>query len=295
MDPRQLETAFQTQSEIRALLDAHGGHPKKRFGQCFLIDRNLMHKLLLSADLQSTDCVLEVGTGTGSLTGLVAATGANVVTVEVDPDVLEIAQERLSDCERITFLLVDALEGKRSVSPSLVDALMQAHVASGGKLKLVANLPYDIATPLVMNLLLSNLPFERMCFTVQTEVADRFLAKPCTKDYGPVSIVTQLLAVGHRICKLPARAFWPAPKVESSMVRLDVRPREESQANDTAGFAEFVHLFFNYRRKTVAHTARHLSIADKVLPALDQLGIAHNVRPEEMGVAEWAALFSLSR
>lgn len=295
MDSLRLETAFQTQTEIRALLDAQGGHPKKRYGQCFLIDRNLMHKLLLSADLHPADCVLEVGTGTGSLTGLLAATGARVVTAEVDSDVAGIARDRLSGCERITFLEVDVLEGKRSVAPALVDALMQAHSASGGPLKLVANLPYDIATPLVINLLLSDLPFERMCFTVQTEVADRFLAKPSTKDYGPVSIVTQLLSQGHRVCKLPARAFWPAPKVESSMVRLDVRPRAVSQIGDATGFAEFVHLFFNYRRKTVAHTARHLTIAEKVLPALDQLGVAQNLRPEAIGVEEWAALYKLSR
>ncbi|MBK8268907.1 MAG: ribosomal RNA small subunit methyltransferase A [Planctomycetes bacterium] len=291
MDANNADCRFQTMTTIRGLLAATGGFPKKRFGQCFLIDRNLMGKLVASAELHATDCVLEVGTGTGSLTGLLAAQCARVVTVEVDADVAAIAREQLADFDNIDFVETDALQSKSVLAPELVAALTRAISGAGGEMKLVANLPYDIATSLVVNMLLSDLPLSRLCFTVQAEVADRFLAAPDTNDYGPVTILTYLLAEGQRVCKLPPTAFWPAPKVHSAMVRLDVRPREAVAVQDLPGFSKFIHTFFNYRRKTIAHIARETGTYERLLSKLDELGISPTSRSENLAPEQWIAMF----
>lgn len=295
MSEKNVDSAFQTKTVIRERLDAIGASPKKRFGQCFLIDRNLMNRLLDSAAIDPTDCILEVGVGTGSLTGLLAQRAGRVVAIEVDSDVFSVASEHLSTYDNIRLVHTDALAGKSTLAPPLVDAVKQARAELGGALKLVANLPYDIATPLVVNLLLADLGISRMCFTVQTEVADRFLAAPSTHDYGPVTILTRLLAEGRRVCKLPPQAFWPAPKVHSSMVQLDLRDRTAVPVADLHAFSTFIRLFFNHRRKTLAHTAKAEGIADRFLPALADRNIEPAARPENVSPDDWAALFAACR
>ncbi len=294
MTEKKLDSAFQTKTAIRGLLDSGGFFPKKRYGQCFLIDRNLMNRLLESAELGPKDCILEVGVGTGSLTGLLAERAGRVVAVEVDSDVASLAAEALAGFDNIWLVQSDALAGKSELSSALTEAVRTARGELGGALKLVANLPYDIATPLVINLLESDLRFDQMCFTVQTEVADRFLAEPNTHDYGPVSILTQTLAVGRRVCKLPPQAFWPAPKVHSSMVRLDIRELSAVPVADIRGFSAFIRGFFNHRRKTLGHTAKADGIADRFLPALAAIGVDPTARPETLTPAQWADLFRAS-
>lgn len=295
MPPENADARFQTMTAIRGLLATAGGAPRKRYGQCFLIDRNLMMKLVDSAELKSTDCVLEVGAGTGSLTGLLAERCGRVVSVEVDACVAAIARDQLAGFDNVRLIETDALAHKSEIAPVVLSAIAAAQSEAKGHLKLVANLPYDIATPLVINLLLSSLPISRLCFTVQTEVADRFLAEPNTNDYGPVSILTQLVADGRRICRLPPRAFWPAPKVHSSMLRLEVRSRRPLSHGDLRAFSGFVHDFFKYRRKTLAHTARFLGLDGKLLPALSALNADPKLRPENLGPEQWLAAFHAIR
>src|SRR5207244_2312773 len=157
------------------------------YGQHFLIDRNLMRILVASAEIAPADCVIEVGAGAGSLTGLLAAAAAHVVAVEIDPRLVPIALAELAGRENVTLVAGDALADKSTLSAALVDAVSRARRGASGGLMLVANLPYDIATPLVIDLLLSDLPMTRLCFTVQSEVADRFLAAVGSRDYGPIS------------------------------------------------------------------------------------------------------------
>lgn len=342
--PESENPSFQTKTALRRMLDEAGISPRGRYGQNFLIDRNLMRKLTDAAELGSADCVLEVGAGTGSLTAMIAKAAGRVVAVEIDRELVRLAGERLSGLDHVILLRADALDNKSTVARDLYSAVRSAHTKTGGPLKMVANLPYDIATPLVVNLLLgarpqtpvarasrtcttpvapasrrcarpvarasrpcahrrnggatkalghspSHLPFSRFCFTVQQEVADRFLAEPDTAAYGPISIITRLLAAGRRICKVPPQSFWPAPRVHSTMIRLDVRPAAGIPIEDPPVFARFVRSFFQHRRKTIAHTARQLDAGGRILDAITQTNLPPEARPENLTVQHWTAFY----
>jgi 16S rRNA (adenine1518-N6/adenine1519-N6)-dimethyltransferase len=284
-------SGFQTQTRLRAMLGEAGLVPRKRHGQHFLVDRNLMMKLVDCAEIGRGDCVLEVGAGTGSLTALLAVRAGRVVTVEIDEGLAELARANLAAFDNVRLLRVDALARKSEVAASVVAAVEEARSKCDGPLKLAANLPYDIATPLVIDLLLSDMGFSRLCFTVQAEVADRFLAKVGTADYGPVGIITRLLAAGRKIARVPPQAFWPVPKVHSVLVRLDRRLDNEIEVDEPAAFAGFVKSFFLHRRKTMSHLARQRPDAEMCIAALEQGGIALDARPEAVHFEQWIGLF----
>ena len=277
---------FQTQTTIRALLDDAGIAPRKRYGQHFLIDRNLMNRLVEAAEIVPTDCVLEVGAGTGSLTTLLASTGARVISVEVDPSIAAIALKSIADFPNVALLQLDALAGKSAIAPELFAAISRCTA-----LKLVANLPYDIATPLVIDLLLTDLPLVRLCFTVQAEVADRFLAPPDCSDYGPISIITQALSKAERIAKVPPQAFWPPPNVASAMLCLDPLPATQRPMSNPTEFAQFVRRFFLHRRKTMGHLARSYPKGEAIITALGTMNLDPRSRPETLTVPQWIQLF----
>ncbi|MBN2563080.1 MAG: ribosomal RNA small subunit methyltransferase A [Phycisphaerae bacterium] len=292
---RNTETGFQTKTALRRLLDEAGISPRRRHGQNFLIDRNLMQKLIDAAELGTADYVLEVGAGTGSLTSMLARSAGRVVAVEIDGQLARIAEEQLAKLDNVILINADALDNKSTIAHQVDKAVRRAQAEVDGPLRMVANLPYDIATPLVMNLLLGDLPIGRLCFTVQKEVADRLLAEAGTAQYGPVSIVTQVLCTGHRICKVPPQAFWPTPKVHSTMVRLDVRPAAEVPVDDPAGFAAFVRAFFLHRRKTIGHSARQRGPHEGILAAITRAGLDPGVRPEQLSTREWVNLHQATR
>lgn len=291
MADRQREPTFQTKTSLRTLLASAGSRPKRRLGQHFLIDRNLMTKLVEAAELGPADCVLEVGAGTGSLTSLLASAAGRVIAVEIDPVLAGIASETLTGVSNVTLIQGDALDRKSAVAAAVLDALRQASSETVGLCKLVANLPYDIATPLVVDLLLGDLHFQQLCFTVQTEVANRFLAQCGTADYGPVGIITQLLCAGQRICKAPPQAFWPEPKVHSTMLRLDRRPPEEVPVSQPVELAKFVRSFFQHRRKTISHTARKLDHAGRLSAAITAAGLPPSARPENLTIPQWVDFY----
>jgi 16S rRNA (adenine1518-N6/adenine1519-N6)-dimethyltransferase len=291
---------FQTKKQLKELLDNSARFPRKRYGQHFLIDRNLMQKLVEAAELGPHDCVLEVGTGTGSLTSLLAERAGRVVTAEIDEEIAAIAREQLAECPNVEMILGDALETKSKVSAALVETLTGNKGQGTGDskpealtLKLVANLPYDIATVLVINLLMSDLPFTRMCFTVQAEVGDRFLAVENTADFGPVSILTSIMSQPQKVCRVPPQAFWPEPKVDSAMLRLDVRPRDQWPVGDIHAFAGLVRHFFQKRRKTIGHIAKD-SPWPGALAVMAELGIDPKLRPENVSVQRWAEMFNIA-
>ncbi len=291
MHPDPQVDPFQTQTTIRRLLDEAGIAPRKRFGQHFLIDRNLMNRLVEAAEIEPSDCLLEVGAGTGSLTSLLAATGAHVITVEIDKALAPIAIRTLAAHPNVSLLHIDVLANKSTIAPELLSALRDALQGSTARFKLVANLPYDIATSLVINLLLTELPLARLCFTVQAEVADRFLAPPDCSDYGPVSIITQALCRVERIAKVPPQAFWPAPKVASAMVRFDPFPVANRPIAQPKDFSQFVRGFFLHRRKTMGHLTRIHAKSVAILAALSALDVDPSSRPETLTVAQWILLF----
>ncbi len=283
-------TGFQTKTVLRGLLDDAGIGPKKRYGQCFLIDRNLMGKLVEAAEVAPADCVLEVGCGTASLTSLLAEQASRVVAVDVDAALLEIARSQLRGRENVVLIPGDALLNKSTIAPALEAAIRTTRREATGRLLLVANLPYDIATPLVVNLLLSDLGFARLCFTVQAEVAERFSASPGTSAYGPVSIVTQTLTRCRLIAKVPRQAFWPSPKVASAMLRLDVQSPRDPAIADPASLAWLVRRFFQFRRKTMSHIAKELALGERFAQAMDAAGVAATARPQDVTVEQWILL-----
>jgi len=279
---------FQTQRELQGLLAAAGLRPQKRHGQHFLIDRNLMHKLIDSAQLGPTDVVAEVGVGTGSLTTQLAGLAGTVIAVEVDERIAEVARSRLAGYDNLQLLVIDALETKSRLHPQLLETIEHSLRPAMRKLKLVANLPYDIATPLILNLLLGDLPFERLCFTVQKEVGDRFLAAANTPDYGIASVIVAALTRAERIARVPAQAFWPAPKVESVMIRLLPLPARET-VTDRAGFTSMLRTFFQQRRKTLGRIAAE---HDSWKLAMSRIGLDHSLRPEAVSPELWTKLWS---
>ncbi len=271
--------------EIRGLLDAAGLRPQKQFGQCFLVDGNLMTCLLETADLSGAETVLEVGGGTGSLTEPLAARARRVVVVEVDRGMVALLQGRLAGLDNVQLVAGDVLAGKHELSGDVLAALgEQAH--------LVANLPYNIATPLISLCLRSSwraaqgqggCRFERLTFTVQREVADRFAAEPGTKTYGPVSVLVSLLSRLQMGPIVPATAFWPRPKVASRILRLDFDAPAAAKVDDVQTLTEVVAAAFAQRRKQMGSMLRRRNLpwpADAIADAFTRADIDRTRRAE---------------
>lgn len=279
----------QTVSEIRSLLAAAGLSPQHRFGQNFLVDLNLMRKLVQRAELSAADVILEVGPGTGSLTEILLESGARVIAVEIDRGFQEILDNRLARDARFTLLRGDALAGKNHIQPAVLDALRAAEPGPGGARKLVANLPYQIATPLLIELLYVTPAVARMTCTIQKEVGQRLAAAARSPAYGPISVLMQTLADVRTVAHLPPQVFWPAPGVESIMV--DIRPHARSAeiAEDAVAFAAFVHRGFQQRRKMLRRIFSDWppDEAERVFAAV---GVSSTQRPEELSPPTWQAL-----
>src|SRR5687768_3876197 len=198
-----------------------GLRPDARHGQNFLVDLNLLELLARTADPGPNDVILEVGTGTGSLTGMLAESAAAVVSVEIDEHLHQLASEALFDCENVTLLHQDALRNKNHIHPNELAALHEKLAeAPGRQLKLAANLPYSIATPIVSNLLSTEMTPVSMTVTIQKELAERMTARPSTKDYSALSVWVQSLCDAEVIRVMPPSVFWPRPNVESAIVHI---------------------------------------------------------------------------
>jgi 16S rRNA (adenine1518-N6/adenine1519-N6)-dimethyltransferase len=263
----------QTKSEIQALLaDAGTKGPRHRFGQNFMIDGNLVRLVAEAGEIQPGDTVVEVGPGTGTLSEeLLARVGSEgrLGTVEIDRDLAEALRRRLGADKRFILIEGDALAGKHRLNPAMEQLI------SAGPAKLVANLPYNIASPLVVECLLAGVGL--LAFTVQKEVADRLKASAAQEAYGPLSVVVQLLAEVELLRTLPPSAFWPMPKVDSALVRLR---RRTIIHPDSRELGHFIHQLFSARRKTLRRALQQAGRdADRLL---GQTGFDGRLRPEEL-------------
>lgn len=266
---------MQTLSEIKALLAGRGLQPRRRFGQNFLHDKNQLTRLVDAAEIVSGELVLEIGPGTGTLTETLVERGAEVVTVEIDRDLADIIDEQLG--EQVTLVRGDCFERQRRLAPDVLDAL------GDRSFKLVANLPYQIASPLMAGLLIEHPACTGQWVTVQREVADRLIALPGGKTYGPLGIIVQALATVERIAVVKPGSFWPAPTVTSAMIA--VRPRVPRPFEDAAAFGRFVAMLFGARRKQLGTTLGR----DAALPD----GVTAQQRPESLTVEQLVELWKL--
>jgi 16S rRNA (adenine1518-N6/adenine1519-N6)-dimethyltransferase len=285
--------APQTITEVRDLLARHGTAPIRALGQNFLIDGNLMRRLVEEAELDATrDVVLEVGAGTGSLTRMLADRAARVVTVETDKKLTPVLDEALAGRSNVRVLITDALAGKHVIEPAVMTALSNAlaDVGDNARLKLVANLPYVIATPLVMNLLLNEPRPARLVFTVQKEMADRMAARENTADYGPVSILCQAIGTVEVLRDLAPTVFWPRPQVHSSLVRIRPDDARIAAIGDIDLLRRVATGLFAHRRKTCLKSldmTPELQEFHGRWPALlDETGIPHGVRGDTLAVEQ---------
>jgi 16S rRNA (adenine1518-N6/adenine1519-N6)-dimethyltransferase len=240
----------QTLSYLLRRFEEAGIHPKTRHGQNFLIDLNLLRLLIDAAQLGPDDVVLEVGTGTGSLTVQMAPLVAAVVSVEIDAQMHQLASETLIEATNVRLLRLDALKNKNRLRAELLDAVRQElAVDPRRRFKLVANLPFNVATPVISNLLLTDIVPHSMTVTIQKELADRIMAQPGTKDYGALSIWIQSQCRVELIRLLPPTAFWPRPKVTSAIIHIRFDPDLRERIPDLRFFHDFTRAMFFHRRK----------------------------------------------
>jgi 16S rRNA (adenine1518-N6/adenine1519-N6)-dimethyltransferase len=272
----------QSKSEIQALLSAASTQPRHRFGQNFMIDQNLVRIVADAGDLAAGDVVVEVGPGTGTLTEELLSRGADVIAVEIDRDLAGLLRERFAAEPRFTLIEGDALSSKHALNGQLVERLA---AATGRPRKLVANLPYNIASPLIIELLI--LGVDLLAFTVQKEVADRLRAGAGADAYGPLSAMAQLLGKVEVLRTLPPQAFWPAPKIDSALVRLT---RADQLGPKAAPFSRFLSTLFSFRRKTLRKALAQAGF-ERAADVLEQLGLDPQKRPEGFSPAELLALY----
>ncbi|HAI10593.1 MAG TPA: ribosomal RNA small subunit methyltransferase A [Phycisphaerales bacterium] len=264
----------QTLGQIKLLLDSFGLRPKKRFGQNFLHDGNKMQAILQAGELTAGELVLEVGAGTGALTGRLLDAGAKVVAVEVDKDLWPILDQQFAEQSNLTVIQGDVLQGKHHLNPQVIEQL-------GDKpFKLIANLPYNVASPLLINLVTQFPAMSHAIVMVQKEVADRLAAKPGSKTYGPMGIIVGATCDVQEVCTLSPSCFWPQPGVHSSVILVKRKPMPITE--DMGPFVELVHLLFGKRRKQLGAILGR----DQELPQ----GITYEMRPEVLSVEQLAAL-----
>jgi 16S rRNA (adenine1518-N6/adenine1519-N6)-dimethyltransferase len=285
-----MTTNRQTLSYLRNLFDERRIKPKNKLGQNFLIDLNLLDLLLRTAELTADDLVLEVGTGTGSLTVRLAQQAGAVLGVELDPAFHALTDEVIAGRSNVTLIHADILKGKNELNPDVLaalDHLMGKRIPEAPqRLKLVANLPYAVATPVIANFLLSDLPFERMVVTVQWEVAERLIAVPGTKDYGALAVLVQSLADVELVRRLSPSVFWPRPQVASAFVCIRPSGEKRAHVGDVRRFRTFLRDLYIHRRKNLrgalAAWPGGRRDKDEIDRRLAELGFDGSVRAETL-------------
>ncbi len=242
----------QTLSFLADLFRRHGLRPKNKLGQNFLVDLNLFDVIVRGADLTRADLAVEVGTGTGSLTGRLADLAGLVFSVEIDPAFHALAREHLRERPNVVLVRADILKNKNRLHPEVMAPLDEhRRHFEASHVKLVANLPYAVATPVICNFLMLDWSLERMVVTVQWEIAERLLAQPGTKDFGALAVLVQSLAEVEVLRRLPPEVFWPRPQVASAIVCIRPDAAKRAQVGDVTRFRHFLRDLYAHRRKNL--------------------------------------------
>lgn len=259
---------------------------QKRFGQNFLIDSHVLDKIVNAAGITKEDCVLEIGPGIGTMTQYLAEHAGRVVAVEIDTNLLPILAETLKDYSNVTVINEDILKVDMN---SLVE-----EYNNGRPIKVVANLPYYITTPIIMGLFESNVPIENITVMVQKEVADRMQVGPGSKDYGALSLAVQYYASPYIVANVPPNCFIPRPNVGSAVIRLTRYQEPPVQVKDAKLMFRLIRASFNQRRKTLQNglnNSPELSFSkEEIAAVIESLGLPAAVRGEALTLEQFAAL-----
>jgi len=271
-----------------SLLRKYGIRPRKRLGQCFLCDPNILEKIVRIAGVRETDTVVEIGSGIGVLTAMIARMARRVVAVEVDRLLVEVLQKELGDFENVEIVQTDVLQFDFS---TVCTGPMQE--GRKERIKVIGNVPYNLSSQIVLRLLAYRDCLDRVVLMLQREVAERLAAPPGTKDYGPLSVYVALFTEPVLETKVPAGCFYPKPDVESRVIRLDVRKEPLCRVDDMDFFRLLVRSAFSKRRKTLLNSLKTSQLpvtGEQISTALSVLGIDGVRRAETLSVHEFAAL-----
>lgn len=269
----------------RAVIEAHGFSFQKKFGQNFLIDANILEKIIESAEITKDDFVLEIGPGIGTMTQRLCECAREVVAVEIDKALLPVLDDTLSTYKNVTVINDDILK---------VDIAALAKEKNNGQaIKVVANLPYYITTPIIMELFESHVPLESITIMVQKEVADRMQTGPGSKEYGALSLAVQYYSKPEVVCVVPPTCFMPRPGVDSTVIKLS-RFEEPPVECDEKLLFRIIRASFNQRRKTLyngLNNSPELSYSkEQIMNAIKACGFSETVRGEALSLDEFAAL-----
>ena len=257
---------------------------RKKFGQNFLVDDSILDKIIEAADITRDDCVLEIGPGIGTMTQRLAEEAGRVIAVEIDRNLMPILNETLADYDNVTVINDDILK---------VDIPALAAQHGSKRMKVVANLPYYITTPVIMALLERNVPLQSITVMVQKEVADRMTVGPGTKDYGALSLAVQYYTKPEIITEVPADCFVPKPNVDSAVIRLIRYDAPPVSTEDERWLFMLIRASFNQRRKTLANGIANAGIGigrHQVEETLAQMGLSATVRGEALTLEQFAEL-----
>ena len=262
---------------------------QKKFGQNFLIDTHVLDKIIQSANITEDDMVLEIGPGIGTMTQYLAQAAGKVIAVEIDKNLIPILEDTLSGYDNVRVINEDVLK---------LDLKKLADEENNGKpVKVVANLPYYITTPIIMGLFENEVPVESITVMVQKEVADRMQTGPGNKDYGALSLAVQYYADPYIVANVPPNCFMPRPKVGSAVIRLTCHQEKPVQVQDEKLMFNIIRASFNQRRKTLANGLKNAATLDftkeEVEAAIDALGKGASVRGETLTLEEFARLSDL--
>lgn len=271
------------------VIQKYGFAFQKKFGQNFLIDPHVLEKIIASAGITKDDMVLEIGPGIGTMTQYLAESAGRVVAVEIDNNLIPILQETLKDYDNVTVIHNDILK---------VDIAELAEKYNGGRpIKVVANLPYYITTPIIMGLFESHVPIDNITVMVQKEVADRMQEGPGSKNYGALSLAVQYYAEPYIVANVPPNCFIPRPSVGSAVIRLTRHKDAPVQTKDEQMMFRLIRASFNQRRKTLQNGLNNASdlhfTKEQIASAIESMGLPPAVRGETLTLEQFAKLTDL--